>query len=74
MRATRKITITVPADLLERAQTATGTGITQTVCTGLEMLAASPAYARLRHLRGNIRFTRTSRQLKSDRPGSAPVQ
>jgi len=33
----RKITVEVPLDLLEKAQRASGTGITQTVRTGLQL-------------------------------------
>jgi hypothetical protein len=64
---TRKITVEVPPELLEKAQRATGTGITQTVRTGLQIVAASQAYARLRRLRGKVRFTRTLAELKADR-------
>lgn len=67
MEAGRKITIEIPADLLDKAQQATGTGITQTVRTGLQLLAASQAYAQLRQLRGKVRFTRTVAELKTDR-------
>ncbi len=63
----RKITIEVPADLLDKAQKATGAGITQTVRTGLQLLAASQAYAQLRQLRGKVRFSRTAAELKTDR-------
>ena len=52
MPPSRKITVEVPEDLLEKAQRETGTGITRTVRTGLELVAASHAYARLRRLRG----------------------
>jgi hypothetical protein len=65
--ATRKITIEVPADLLDKAQQATGAGITQTIRTGLQLAAASQAYARLRELRGTVRFSRTLAELKDDR-------
>ena len=67
MEAARKITVEVPPELLEKAQRATGSGITQTVRTGLQLVAASHAYARLRRLRGKVRFTRTSSELKADR-------
>jgi hypothetical protein len=67
MAAARKITVEVPPELLERAQKASGSGITQTVRTGLQLVAASHAYARLRQLRGKVRFTRTSGELKADR-------
>jgi hypothetical protein len=67
MKTVRKITVEVPPDLLEKAQRASGSGITQTVRTGLQLVAASHAYARLRQLRGKIRFTRTVAELKADR-------
>jgi hypothetical protein len=63
----RKITVEVPPELLEKAQQASGTGITQTVRTGLQLVAASLTYARLRQLRGKVRFTRTLAELKADR-------
>jgi hypothetical protein len=63
----RKITLEVPPDLLEKAQRATGAGITQTIRTGLQLVAASQAYASLRQQRGKVRFTRTLAELKADR-------
>jgi hypothetical protein len=63
----RKITVEVPSELLEKAQEASGTGVTQTVRTGLQLVAASRTYARLRKLRGRVRFSRTAAELKADR-------
>ncbi|HEY2108334.1 MAG TPA: hypothetical protein VGH17_00455 [Candidatus Acidoferrales bacterium] len=63
----RKLTVEVPEDLLEKAQQASGAGITQTVRTGLQLVAASHAYARLRELRGKVRFSKTTDELKADR-------
>lgn len=65
--AARKITVEIPADLLEKAQRASGSGITQTVRAGLQLIAASQAYSRLRQLRGRVRFSRTLAELKADR-------
>jgi hypothetical protein len=67
METVRKITVEVPIELLKKARRASGTGITQTVRTGLQLVAASRTYARLRQLRGKVRFTRTSAELKADR-------
>jgi hypothetical protein len=67
MNTARKITVEVPLALLEKAQRASGTGVTQTVRTGLQLLAASRTYARLRKLRGKVRFSRSVTQLKADR-------
>jgi hypothetical protein len=67
MKTARKITIEIPADLLEKAQAASGTGITQTVRTGLQLVAASNAYAKLRQFRGKVKFSLSWEQLKDDR-------
>jgi len=67
METGRKITVEIPSELLERAQRASGTGITQTVRTGLQLVAASETYARLRQLRGKVHFSRTLAELKADR-------
>jgi hypothetical protein len=67
MDTARKITVEVPLELLEKAQRASGVGVTQTVRTGLQLVAASRTYARLRNLRGKVRFSRTAADLKADR-------
>ena len=67
MGTVRKITLDVPAELLEKAQRASGTGITQTVRASLQLMAASETYARLRQLRGKVRFKHTAAELKTDR-------
>jgi hypothetical protein len=67
MDAARKITVEVPEDLLEKAQRASGAGITQTVRAGLQLLAASHAYSRLRQSRGKVKFSRTLAEIKADR-------
>jgi hypothetical protein len=64
---TRKITVEIPQGLLEKAQQASGAGITQTVRTGLQLLAASEVYDRLLQMRGKVRFGRTFEELKEDR-------
>jgi hypothetical protein len=67
MGPARKITIEIPEELLEKAQQATGSGITQTVRTGLQLVAASETYDRLRQLRGKVKFSLTLADLKADR-------
>ena len=67
METLRKITVEVPVELLDQAQRFTGSGITQTVRAGLELVAASQNYARLRQFRGKVRFSRTLAELKADR-------
>jgi hypothetical protein len=67
MGAARKITVEVPEELLRKAQRASGAGITETIRSGLQLVAASLAYARLRQFRGKVRFSRTAAELKADR-------
>jgi len=67
MKEARKITVEIPADLLKKAQDASGSGIAHTVRTGLELIAASRTYARLLELRGKVLFSRTLSDLKADR-------
>lgn len=67
MTTVRKITVELPVGLLEKAQIASGTGITQTVRTGLQLVAASRTYSKLRRFRGKVRFSRTLAELKADR-------
>ena len=67
MSTTRKITLEVSAQLLEKAQAATGSGITQTIRTGLQIVAASRAYGKLRQFRGKYRSSLTLDELKDDR-------
>ena len=67
MEAARKITVGVPPELLARAQKASGAGITETVRTGLQLVAASHAYAWLRQQRGTIRLSKALAVLKADR-------
>ena len=63
----RKITVEVRADLLRKAQEASGSGITETVRAGLELMAASRAYAHLLRLKGKVHFSRSLAALKADR-------
>ena len=65
--ALKKVTIELPEELLDKAQQATGSGITQTIRTGLQLLAASQAYERLREARGTFRFSLTADELTDDR-------
>jgi hypothetical protein len=67
MAETRKITVEVPDELLERALEASGEGITGTVRRGLELVAAGPAYDELRRLRGKVRLGIDLAALREDR-------
>jgi hypothetical protein len=67
VKPARKSIVVIPRGLLAKAQNASGSGVMQTIRTGLELVAASQAYARLRRLGGKVRFTRTLAELKADR-------
>lgn len=62
----KKLTIQVPEELLKRATAASGQGITPTIRRGLELMAASGAYAKLRRLKGKVKFHVTLSELRED--------
>jgi hypothetical protein len=65
--ATQKVTVHVDRELLRRARKRTGKGVTATIRQGLELVAASDAYERLRALRGKVRFSLDLQALREDR-------
>ena len=67
MGAARKVTVQLPADLLDRAQRSSGQNLTATICQGLKLVAAGPAYDGLRRLKGKVRFSTDLRSLREDR-------
>jgi hypothetical protein len=67
MPETKKITVEVPEELLERARKACSEGITGTVRRGLELVAAGRAYDELRKLRGKVRLGIDLEALREDR-------
>lgn len=63
----RKITVHVPADLLERAQRSSGQGVTETVRQGLRLVAAGETFRKVSGLRGAVKFSLDLRKLREDR-------
>jgi hypothetical protein len=63
----QKITVHIDRQLLRRARRRTGQGVTATIRHGLELVAASEVYDRLRALRGKVNFSIDSRSLREDR-------
>ncbi|MBI3535186.1 MAG: hypothetical protein HY072_06845, partial [Deltaproteobacteria bacterium] len=61
---TKKITVFVAEELLDKATQATGQGITDTVRKGLRLVAASCVYSELRKLRGKIKFSIDLKELR----------
>ncbi len=53
---TRKITVNVPARVLDNAVKITGKGVTSTVIEGLEELERRAKRSALRALRGKVKF------------------
>lgn len=54
---TTKVTVELPAGLLEKARKTTGEGITSTIRRGLELVAAARAQDGLKALRGKVKFS-----------------
>ena len=67
MGAARKVTIQLPTELLDRAQQSSGKNLTATICQGLRLVAAGPAYEGLRRLKGKVRFSIDLPSLREDR-------
>lgn len=62
----KKVTVMLPAHLLERATMATGKGIEATIREGLEALVSSHAYEGLRGLRGKVKLSINVDELRRD--------
>jgi hypothetical protein len=56
MGAVRKITVNVPAEVLDAATRITGKGVTATVIEGLTELRKREMRSALRRLKGKVRF------------------
>ena len=65
--ATQKVTVHIDRDLLRRARERTGKGVSVTIRQGLELVAASEAYDRLRALRGKVKLSLDLARLRDDR-------
>jgi hypothetical protein len=65
--AIQKVTVHVERELLRRARERTGKGVTATIRQGLELVAASEVYDRLRALRGRVTFSIDLKKLREDR-------
>ena len=67
MKTAKKITVQIPESLLKKAQKATGSGITPTIRQALQLVAAGRAYAKLRRLKGKVKFSLDLKPLREDR-------
>jgi hypothetical protein len=63
----KKITLNIPTALLEAALSSGGQNITQTVKTGLQLIAAKNSYAALKRYKGKVKFNITLDELRRDR-------
>ena len=57
----------IPEELLERAQQASGAGLTETVRQGLRLVAAGETFRRVAKLRGTVKFSLDLARLREDR-------
>lgn len=64
---TKKVTAHLSADLLAKAQEATGENITKTLEMGLENIAHKKSYERLLALKGTYKFSLSLDTLREDR-------
>ena len=67
METAKKITVQIPESLLKKAQKATGMRITPTIRQALQLIAAGKAYAKLRRLKGKVKFSLDLKALRDDR-------
>ena len=67
MKGQTKVTVVLPNALLDKAQRATGEGITPTIRRGLELVAAGRAYQRLRRYKGKVKLSIDVAALRADR-------
>ena len=65
---TTKVTVELPADLLDRARQSTGDGITATIRRGLELVASARAQQQLSALRGKVKLSIDLKASRRDRP------
>ncbi len=66
-KTARKVTIHLPADLLEKAQDYTGKGVAEAVRQELQLVVTSSTYEALFKLRGKVHFSKSVRKLREDR-------
>jgi len=66
-KSVRKVTVLLPEDLLRRATTASGEGVTPTLRRGLELVAAKDAYRQLLKLKGKFDLNLDLNELRRDR-------
>lgn len=62
----RKVTVMLPRDLIERATLVSRLGLTAAIRQGLEAVAATDAYEKLRELRGKVKFSIDLKELRRD--------
>ncbi len=66
MLETRKITVHLPQELLDKAMEETGKGLTETIREGLKRLARECAYKDMLALQGKVKFKYTAAQLRGE--------
>lgn len=67
MKSTKKITIELPTQLVDQALAASGLGLTPTIRQGLQLIAASGVYEKLKSLKGKLNLSLNLKELRKDR-------
>jgi len=67
MTTSQKITVDVPAELLQQARAATGAGVSETVREGLKTLVSRHAQLGLLKLQGKVKIRIDLDTLREDR-------
>ena len=62
----RKLTVMVPEELIQKATRVTKTGVTATVRSALELVAAHDVYDRLLRMRGKVKFGLTWQEMRGE--------
>lgn len=63
----RKVTVLLPEELIRKATTASGVGITSTLRRGLELLVVESAYEQLRSMKGKLDLNLSLNESRQDR-------
>jgi hypothetical protein len=64
---TRKVTVELPINLLESAQSVTGKNLKETISLGLKRIAEEKAYENMLKLQGTYQFSISIDALREDR-------
>lgn len=67
VKSTKKITVELPVQLVDQALAASGLGLTPTIRQGLQLIAATSIYEKLKSLKGKLNLSLNLKELRKDR-------